>query len=123
MRALPIAAALSAALAIAAGAFGAHGAEAKAAEWLRTGASYQLVHAVAALAIASRAPRAAWLLLVGAGVFALTLYAMALGAPRWFGAITPIGGIAMIGGWIWFAVQCAASRNAASSSSDTDLST
>jgi uncharacterized membrane protein YgdD (TMEM256/DUF423 family) len=122
-RALSIAAALSAALAIAAGAFGAHGAEAKAAEWLRTGASYQLVHAVAALAIGARAARPAWLLLVGAAIFAVTLYLMAPGGPRWLGAVTPIGGVAMIAGWLWFAVQAASSRNAAMSSSETDLST
>jgi uncharacterized membrane protein YgdD (TMEM256/DUF423 family) len=33
-------------------------------------------------------------------VFSATLYAMALGAPRWFGAITPIGGSALIAGWV-----------------------
>jgi uncharacterized membrane protein YgdD (TMEM256/DUF423 family) len=31
------------------------------------------------------------------------LYLMAVGAPRWFGAITPIGGAALIGGWLWLA--------------------
>jgi uncharacterized membrane protein YgdD (TMEM256/DUF423 family) len=28
---------------------------------------------------------------------------MALGAPRWFGAITPVGGALLIGGWLWLA--------------------
>lgn len=97
-------AALSAALAIAAGAFGAHGAKSpEAAEWLRTGGIYQLVHAVAVLALAGRAQGAGWCLLAGAAVFAATLYAMAFGAPRWFGAITPIGGTVMIVGWLWAA--------------------
>lgn len=96
-------AALSAALAIGAGAFGAHWAGDIAKEWLRTGAAYQLPHAIAALALVRVAPRIALVLVGGAAVFALSLYAMALGAPRWFGAITPIGGATMIGGWLWLA--------------------
>lgn len=97
-------AALLAALAIAAGAFGAHAASGpQEAEWLRTGGLYQLVHAVAALAIMGVARGPAVLLLAGSGLFAATLYAMALGAPRWLGAVTPIGGVLMIGGWAWAA--------------------
>lgn len=100
-------AAVSAAVAIAAGAFGAHGANGRAAEWLQTGASYQLAHAVAVLAIcASRlGAGAARLLLVGSILFAGTLYAMALGAPRWLGAVTPLGGALMIAGWLWLAAR------------------
>ncbi len=98
-------AALSAALAIAAGAFGAHGvANEQAANWLRTGGLYQLIHAVAAIALIRLAPRAAWAMLIGAGLFATTLYAMALGAPHWLGAVTPIGGAVMIGAWLMVAV-------------------
>lgn len=101
---IPFLAALSAALAIAAGAFGAHGAASpQAAEWLRTGGLYQLVHAVAALVLMSYTRGAAAVLLAGAAIFALTLYAMAFGAPRWLGAVTPIGGALMIGGWLWAA--------------------
>ncbi|MBM6575023.1 MAG: DUF423 domain-containing protein [Sphingomonas sp.] len=97
-------AALSGALAVIAGAFGAHGAHGEAQEWLRTGGQYQLVHAVAALvALRLEARGPGWLFVAGGAVFALTLYAMALGAPRWFGAITPIGGALMIGGWLWLA--------------------
>lgn len=97
-------AALSAALAVAAGAFGAHGAaNAEAAEWLKTGGVYQLVHAVAALAIMNVARGPAVLLLTGGAIFALTLYVMALGGPRWLGAITPIGGTLLIAGWLWAA--------------------
>ena len=100
-RRIVIAAALSAALAIAAGAFGAHSAPSPiAADWLRTGGFYQLIHGVAGLWLAARHPRIAATLLFGAAWFALTLYAMALGAPRWFGALTPIGGMVMIGGWL-----------------------
>lgn len=103
---IAVMAALSAALAIGAGAFGAHGmSDPKAVEWLRTGGLYQLIHAVAAIAIMGVARGAAILLLIGAAIFAITLYAMALGAPRWLGAITPIGGLLMIGGWLWAAWQ------------------
>ncbi len=97
-------AALSGAIAVGAGAFGAHGAEGKAAEWLRTGATYQLVHVVAALvAVQLNEKGAGWLFVAGAAIFAFTLYAMAFGAPRWLGAITPIGGTALIVGWLWLA--------------------
>jgi len=97
-------AALSAALAIAAGAFGAHRFTGREAEWLRTGGLYQLVHAVAVLALSRWAAQGPlWMLLGGAGLFAATLYAMAFGAPRWLGAVTPIGGALMIAGWLWLA--------------------
>ena len=101
---IPVLASLSAALAIAAGAFGAHGASShEAAEWLRTGGLYQLIHAVAALTLANVARGPALLLLTGAAIFAFTLYAMAVGGPRWLGAVTPIGGSMMIAGWLWAA--------------------
>lgn len=99
-------AALSGAIAVAAGAFGAHGASGQAAEWLRTGGMYQLVHAVAALvALRLEAQGPAWLFVAGGALFAGTLYLMAVGAPRWLGAITPIGGALLIGGWMWLAWQ------------------
>lgn len=106
-RLVPLAA-LSAALGVAAGAYGAHGAaDAQSAEWLSTGSLYQMLHAVAALTLASRHPRIAALLLAGAALFALTLYAMAFGAPRWLGAVTPVGGVMMIGGWLALAFVAA----------------
>ena len=101
---LLIVAALSGAMAVGAGAFGAHGAHGEAAEWLKTGGHYQLIHAVAALvAMRLDARGAGWLFVAGGALFAGTLYLMALGAPRWFGAITPIGGALLIGGWLWLA--------------------
>lgn len=101
---LAVLAALSGALAVAAGAFGAHGASGPAAEWLRTGGQYQLIHAVAALiALRWEARGPATLFVTGGAVFAITLYAMAFGAPRWLGAVTPIGGALLIGGWLWLA--------------------
>ena len=114
---IAVAGALSAAIAIGFSAFGAHAApNAQAAEWLRTGGLYQLIHAVAVLALimapsnntALTGP--ASVLLVGSALFAATLYAMAFGAPRWLGAITPIGGALMILGWIWIAWCLARNR-------------
>ncbi len=97
------AAALSAALAIAAGAFGAHQAGEAAAVLLRTGAAYQLPHAAAAITVSRYDRRVSWVLLLGGLVFGLSLDALALGAPRWIGAVTPLGGAMMIGGWLWLA--------------------
>ena len=104
MNPIVIAAALSGALAVAAGAFGAHGASGVAADWLRTGAQYQMIHAVAALAVLRlEAKGPAWLFLAGGAIFAISLYLMALGAPRILGAVTPIGGVLLIAGWLWLA--------------------
>ena len=104
---LQIVCALSAASAIMAGAFGAHGAESvQAASWLQTGAVYQLIHAVAALLLIREGQaRAAMVLVIGAAIFAGSLYALALGAPRWMGAVAPIGGSMMIAGWLWTAYR------------------
>lgn len=95
-------AALSGALAVAAGAFGAHGASAGAARLLRTGAEYQMIHAIAAIAALTlqRGRLAALLFLIGSLFFAGSLYAMAFGAPHSWGIVTPIGGASLIIGWI-----------------------
>lgn len=101
-------AALSAAMAIAAGAFGAHAAYSpRTAELLRTGASYQLVHAVAVLALSGRPglKRPSVVLFAGSLIFAVSLYLLAIGKPSWLGAITPIGGMLMIAGWLWAALS------------------
>ncbi len=96
------------------GAFGAHGLEgllegvaegAQRTEWWETAAQYHLLHAVAIVAVAAvlggrpglRA--ATWCFILGIAIFSGTLYAMALGAPHWFGAITPIGGLLLMVGW------------------------
>ena len=100
-------AAIAGFIAVAFGAFGAHALESgigdKQIGWWETATLYLLVHAALATALsAADAPRfgaAATLFLLGAVIFAGTLYAMALGAPRWFGAITPIGGLGMLAGW------------------------
>lgn len=105
MNLLAVMAALSGAVAVGAGAFGAHGAASpQAAEWLRTGGLYQLIHAVAALvAVRMGANGAGWCFVVGGAVFAVSLYVMALGGPRWLGAVTPLGGTALIVGWLLLA--------------------
>ena len=97
-------AALSGAMAVGAGAFGAHGGSGDAREWLRTGGQYQLIHAVAALvAMRLEARGPAWLFVAGGLVFAGSLYLMAVGAPKWLGAVTPVGGLMLIVGWVWLA--------------------
>ena len=106
-----LAGALLAALGIALGAFAAHGLRAvldqAALAWWQTAVQYQMWHAIGLIALgAARLPRTllpALLLATGTVIFASTLYAMALGGPRWLGAITPIGGSLMIAGWLMFA--------------------
>jgi uncharacterized membrane protein YgdD (TMEM256/DUF423 family) len=104
-----IAGAAMAAVAVALGAFGAHALKGlldeEALGWWRTAVEYQMWHALALLALGlaggPRLQRPAALLGSGAILFSATLYAMALGAPRWLGAVTPLGGAMMIGGWAW----------------------
>jgi uncharacterized membrane protein YgdD (TMEM256/DUF423 family) len=105
-------------LAVAAGAFGAHGvSDPVAKSWLETGGHYQLVHAAAALACwlmarqgVPRAMLSAWLFLGGALIFSGSLYLMALGAPHILGAVTPIGGLALLAGWASLALGALFSR-------------
>src|ERR1700761_4123841 len=95
-------------MAVAAGAFGAHGVtDPQVKDWLRTGAQYQLVHAVAGLACFSLmrmaivpAGVAGWVFGLGGVVFGGSLYLMALTGVRVLGAVTPIGGLLLIAGWI-----------------------
>lgn len=98
-------------LGVAIGALGAHAIKTRvspeALGWWETGARYHLIHAVAMLVV-TLAPgaqakwrrRSARLFAIGIAIFAGTLYAMALGAPRWFGAITPLGGVGLMLGWL-----------------------
>jgi uncharacterized membrane protein YgdD (TMEM256/DUF423 family) len=115
-----VVAALSGALSIAVGAFAAHGfdvstpAGLKAREWLQTGSHYEMIHALAILAVVvlSRGARlndrlalvAQCLFLAGSVLFPGALYALAFGGPRWFGAVAPIGGTALILGWACLAL-------------------
>lgn len=103
-------------VAVTMGAFAAHGiTDPKAAEWVKTGSLYGFMHTLATFACAvfmtiggRRARFAPAFFLSGVLIFSGTLYAMALGAPRWFGAITPIGGVLLLIGWailVWAALS------------------
>jgi len=111
-RGFGIAAAALGASAVALGAFGVHALQGRLDEaalhvW-HTAVEYQFWHALALLGVCalapareSRAGRAAGIAFVaGTAIFSGSLYALALGAPRWFGMITPFGGLALIGGWV-----------------------
>lgn len=114
--------AASAATAVIAGAFGAHGLEsvepgtyhADAVELFKTAAHYQMVHALAlvaagALPCLGDVARAAagGLFLGGSVLFSGSLYALALSDVSLLGAITPVGGLAFIAGWVVMAVAAA----------------
>ena len=120
-------AALSGAVSVIVGAFAAHGldltteAGRKAREWLQTGSQYEMIHALAILAVVvlvrgsmlnGRVALAAQcLFLAGSVLFPGALYALAFGGPRWFGAVAPLGGTAFILGWL--SVVLAAVMNSA----------
>ena len=108
-------AAVGAFIGVALGAFGAHGLretlDARGHDLWQKAVFYQLVHMVALLAVGVlQQVQPTWRLGPGAAAFAIgtlifsgTLYGLALGAPRWFGAITPIGGLSFLFGWAWLA--------------------
>ena len=96
-------------LAVMLGAFGVHALrgqlDAAALQVWHTAVDYQFWHALALLGLAAAPPsrwRAAGSIAFGTGIvlFCGSLYALALGAPRWIGAITPVGGLAFIAGWV-----------------------
>lgn len=100
------------------GAFGAHGLKSFASErgldWWETGVRYHGIHAVALfasglLARTGSTPKlAAWLFLAGILLFSGSLYAMTLTEQTWLGAVTPIGGLALAGGWAALLPHCRA---------------
>lgn len=98
-------------LAVALGAFGAHGLKALlqangTLEIWEKAALYHLAHAIAlvALALSGTANRGAcYLLIAGVFVFSGSLYLLAYTNIRWLGAITPIGGLCFLAGWAWLA--------------------
>lgn len=104
---LPLAA-LAGFLAVAFGAFAAHGvSDPRAQELLRTGSLYAFMHALATFAAVlvvrlggARARIVPPFFLSGILLFSGSIYALAFGAPRWVGAITPIGGFAFLAGWL-----------------------
>jgi uncharacterized membrane protein YgdD (TMEM256/DUF423 family) len=104
---LPLAA-LGGFASVAFGAFAAHGVtDPQAQELLRTGALYGFVHCLATIvcavlvqAGARRADLPPAFFLSGVVLFSGSLYAMALGAPRWLGAVTPVGGLLFLADWL-----------------------
>ena len=105
-------------LAVALGAFGAHSLKELLAQngttaiWEKA-VLYHLVHSVVLLLIATREPLAAraWrLFLAGVVVFSGTLYVLAVTNVKWLGAITPIGGLCLLGGWLALAWSASARR-------------
>ena len=106
---------LSGFLGVALGAFAAHAlkgrVEAELLVIFETGVRYQMYHAFALLAVAWAGARwpcavlkaSGWLFVVGTVIFSGSLYALSLSGVRWLGAITPIGGIALLAGWLCLA--------------------
>ena len=122
--------AILAALAVTAGAFGAHGlaptettlnamslpereAVLKKLANFETGARYHMYHALAILGLGTVAMRssrpsgllniAGWMMVFGIVFFSGPLYGIGLGGPKWLGAFAPIGGVLLIFGWVVFA--------------------
>lgn len=111
-------------LAVALGAFGAHGLKERLTPEMlaifEVGVRYQFYHGLALLALTLApgrlwgspwAARAAWAWIVGIAVFSGSLYLLSVTGIRWLGAITPIGGVAFILGWL-FAMLGARQLNA-----------
>lgn len=109
-------------LAVGIGAFGAHGLQGKVTPDMlnvfEIGVRYQMYHALALVLLglfAGRGPSplplevppgvapAAWLFLVGIVLFSGSLYVLVLSGTKWLGAVTPLGGVAFIVGWVLFA--------------------
>ncbi len=102
---------LSALIAVAAGAFGAHSlrnlVSADVLPTFETGARYQMYHALGLIVVSFAAVRwpgtatllAGWLFVAGTILFSGSLYLLVLTGIRWLGAITPLGGVAFIVGW------------------------
>ena len=116
MRLWLILGAASAFLSVAAGAFGAHALRARLAPDLltifETGARYQMYHSLGLIAIGLLAQLrpspllngAGWAMVAGILLFSGSLYALALSGVRALGAITPLGGLGVLAGWLLFAL-------------------
>jgi uncharacterized membrane protein YgdD (TMEM256/DUF423 family) len=114
--------AISAAISVAAGAFGAHALKVRLAPDLlavfETGARYQLFHALGLVAAAwawTRFPGpavawAGWLFVAGTVLFSGSLYVLTLTGVRALGAVTPFGGVAFIAGWLALAAAAVRAR-------------
>ncbi len=115
-RVLVMGGALAGFLGVGAGAFGAHALrgllEPRAFEVYEVAVRYQLFHALALVAVAwvlSRSPgrwarSSGWLFLLGIILFSGSLYLVSVGGLSWVGAVTPLGGAALLAGWFCFGV-------------------
>jgi uncharacterized membrane protein YgdD (TMEM256/DUF423 family) len=109
--------------AVALGAFGAHGLKRKLAAladgadrmgWWQTASQYHLAHALAfglcayvsARFVGGASTASGYLLHAGIALFSGSLYVMALTGIRWLGAVTPIGGLCLLGAWLALAIAC-----------------
>lgn len=122
MRLIAILSAISMALAVALGAFGAHAWKEQLVntrETFHTATLYHFVHGVGGLLVAVVGERASktkllqfsgWLFLIGTVFFCGALYTLALGGPKVLGAVAPIGGLAFILGWVLFAASWGESK-------------
>jgi uncharacterized membrane protein YgdD (TMEM256/DUF423 family) len=109
--------ALFALAAVAAGAFGAHALRDRLTPErlavFETGARYQMYHALGLIAVAWALTRwpgqlpvwAGWLFVAGTVLFSGSLYLLALTGIRWWGAVTPLGGVAFLSGWLCLAIS------------------
>jgi uncharacterized membrane protein YgdD (TMEM256/DUF423 family) len=103
---------VSASMAVILGAFGAHALRNRIVPDMlgvfEIGVRYQMYHALALLAVGLAVGRwpapaitvAGWLFIAGTLVFSGSLYILALTGARWLGAVTPLGGVALIAGWL-----------------------
>ena len=104
-------------IAVAMGAFAAHGLKDRLApealDWVRTAATYEMWHALSLIVVATVLPRnkavkiAGWAFLAGSVLFSGSLYLLALTDWRGFAFVTPLGGIAFLFGWAalaWHAI-------------------
>ncbi len=107
-------AALNGALAVMGGAFAAHGldrvADAERIGWLKTAAEYQIAHALGLLTVSALGgPRlSSWCFSAGIVLFSGSLYLLAATGLEWLGAVTPVGGVCFIAGWLalaWFSYR------------------
>lgn len=99
-------------LAVALGAFGAHSLKGvllqneTTAIWEKA-VFYHFIHTVMLFVLATRQPflRGPWIaFLIGIIIFSGSLYTLAITNVKWWGAVTPIGGVSFIVGWVWLAV-------------------
>lgn len=107
--------AIMAFIAVAAGAFGAHGLKGRISPEMlvifETGVRYHMYHALSLFAVAwaySRWPSTTvawggWLILAGTIIFSGSLYILSFTGIRWLGAITPFGGLSLLIGWLCLA--------------------